>query len=58
MSHFTKEPMAPSNNGRKRPPCLIGTVNTGTRFPRLGQHAQMMEAPTFRPTETEFQVGT
>eukprot|EP00092_Neocalanus_flemingeri_P014188 GFUD01015307.1.p1 GENE.GFUD01015307.1~~GFUD01015307.1.p1 ORF type:complete len:2572 (+),score=650.46 GFUD01015307.1:122-7837(+) len=43
-----------SNSGKKRPICLLGQVNTGHRFPRLGQHAQMMEAPTFRPTETEF----
>jgi len=43
-----------SNSGKKRPMCLLGQVNTGHRFPRLGQHAQMMEAPTFRPTETEF----
>ena len=34
--------------------CLIGNINTGHRFPRLGQHAQMMEAPTFRPSEEEF----
>lgn len=43
-----------SNSGKKRPMCLLGQVNTGHRFPRLGQHAQMMEAPTFRPTEAEF----
>ena len=41
-------------NGKKRPMCLIGNVVTGHRFPRLGQHAQLMEAPTFRPTEAEF----
>ena len=40
--------------GKRRPMCLMGTVHTGHRFPRLGQHAQMMEAPTFRPTEAEF----
>ena len=40
--------------GKRRPMCLIGNVNTGHRFPRLGQHAQMMEAPTFRPSEDEF----
>ena len=40
--------------GKRRPMCLIGQVNTGKKFPRLGQHAQMMEAPTFRPTEAEF----
>jgi protein Jumonji len=43
-----------SNSGKKRPMCLLGQVNTGHRFPRLGQHAQMMEAPTFRPSEAEF----
>merc|ERR1712223_1086179 len=43
-----------SQSGKKRPMCLLGQVNTGHRFPRLGQHAQMMEAPTFRPTEAEF----
>jgi protein Jumonji len=41
-------------NGKKRPMCLIGNVVTGPRFPRLGQHAQLMEAPTFRPTDAEF----
>ena len=40
--------------GRKRPQCLIGTVNTGNRFPRLGQHAQMMEAPTFRNAKNKM----
>ena len=40
--------------GKKRPMCLLGQVSTGHRFPRLGQHAEMMEAPTFRPTEAEF----
>merc|ERR550532_1909984 len=43
-----------SATGKRRPQCLLGQVNTGHRFPRLGQHAQMMEAPTFRPTEAEF----
>merc|ERR1719410_3340548 len=43
-----------SQSGKKRPMCLLGQVNTGHRFPRLGQHAEMMEAPTFRPTEAEF----
>ena len=43
-----------SATGKRRPQCLIGQVNTGHRFPRLGQHAQMMEAPTFRPSEAEF----
>merc|ERR1719233_2670526 len=43
-----------SQSGKKRPMCLLGQVNTGHRFPRLGQHAQMMEAPTFRPSEAEF----
>jgi len=43
-----------SQTGKKRPMCLLGQVNTGHRFPRLGQHAEMMEAPTFRPTEDEF----
>merc|ERR1719410_953326 len=43
-----------SQSGKKRPMCLLGQVNTGHRFPRLGQHAMMMEAPTFRPTEEEF----
>ena len=48
-----KEPPS-SQSGKKRPMCLLGQVNTGHRFPRLGQHAEMMEAPTFRPTEAEF----
>ena len=43
-----------SVSGKRRPNCLIGKVDTGHRFPRLGQHAMMMEAPTFRPTEEEF----
>ena len=42
------------SSGKRRPNCLIGKVDTGHRFPRLGQHAMMMEAPTFRPTEAEF----
>ena len=41
--------------GKRRPNCLIGNVDTGHRFPRLGQHAMMMEAPTFRPSEAEFE---
>ena len=50
----SKDTSVSSGGGKRRPNCLIGNVSTGHRFPRLGQHAQMMEAPTFRPTEAEF----
>merc|ERR550532_609525 len=51
----TKDTSFNTATGKRRPMCLIGNVDTGHRFPRLGQHAQMMEAPTFRPTEAEFE---
>merc|ERR1719203_284978 len=39
---------------KRGPLCLLGSVIKGNQFPKLGQHAEMMEAPTFRPSEAEF----
>ena len=32
----------------------LGKLETLDRFPRLGQHAHLIEAPVYRPTEKEF----
>ncbi len=33
---------------------VLGTIEAMDRFPKLGQHAHLVEAPVFRPTEAEF----
>ncbi len=34
--------------------CCLGKVETLDRFPKLGQHAHLVEAPVYTPTEKEF----
>ncbi len=34
--------------------CCLGTVETLEKFPKLGQHAHLVEAPVYTPTEKEF----
>ena len=44
---------SPTISSRSEQTC-IGTVEALDKFPKLGQHAHLVEAPIFRPNESEF----
>ena len=39
---------------QQHPESCLGPVEVLERFPKLGQHAKLVEAPVFRPSEREF----
>ena len=39
---------------QQHPESCLGPVEVLERFPKLGQHAKLVEAPVFRPSEKEF----
>ena len=44
---------SPTISSRSQQTCL-GTVEAMDKFPKLGQHAHLIEAPVFKPTQSEF----
>ena len=49
------EPKKPLASPSQDPPdCCLGPVETADRFPKLGSHAHLVEAPVYAPTEREF----
>lgn len=44
---------SPTISSRSHQTC-IGTVEAMEKFPKLGQHAHLLEAPVYKPTEAEF----
>merc|ERR1719264_1983183 len=61
-SSMTSPKSKKSRKGRKdlsedpqhHPESCLGPVEVLERFPKLGQHAKLVEAPVFRPSEREF----
>ncbi|TRY61383.1 hypothetical protein TCAL_01483 [Tigriopus californicus] len=39
---------------REENECCLGEVEVMDRFPKLGQHAHLVEAPVYQPSEAEF----
>ena len=42
------------DHSQPHPESCLGPVEVLERFPKLGQHAKLVEAPVFRPSEREF----
>jgi protein Jumonji len=45
---------SPSTSGVSSAQSCLGPIEALEKFPKLGQHAHLVEAPVFRPTEKEF----